>query len=126
MRFFTTVYSLPVLHNLSKQDKKKALRACQLKPFKSWKVWLSFLIFVLAQLFSKITFYSVFFVLCSFGYLASLPQLLFLRYFFDLAFFLIALSLFMKIYNPVISECINKYLTEQKEAGSTSYNTTLR
>jgi len=115
MKIFTTVYSLPVLENLSRQDKKKALRACQYKPFKSCKVWLAFSILGIAPLISRVAFYSAVYLLTILGYVVSQTQMIILEYFLDIIFLAIALNLFMQIYNPVISHYLSKYLAEQKE-----------
>lgn len=114
MKFLASVYSLPELASFSKEDKKKALKACRLEPFKSWKIWLSLLIFVFVPLLERLTFYSIFYALCSFGYLASFMQLILLRFAIYAVFLIFGLSLFMRIYNPVISACLIKYLSEKK------------
>jgi hypothetical protein len=114
MKFFTSVYSLPVLENLSREEKKIALKACRYQPFKSWKVWLALLMPGFAPIFSGVTFHYVLYILYLSGYFTSVIQLIILKYFIDIVFLVIALILMQKIYNPVISECLHKYLAENK------------
>jgi len=49
MKLFQTIYSIPELSGLSREEKKRVLKACRIAPWKSKKVWFSMVLLFLAS-----------------------------------------------------------------------------
>ena len=110
MKLLPSVHSLPELSGVSKEDKKRALKACQFAPFKNWKVLLSFLLLPFATVAARATSSMIEFLA---GIHSSIGAI---AIFFaaQIVYVVIALAIFLRVYMPVISVALQNYFAKKE------------